>query len=81
VITDAAPAADDRLRTRRRCYALWMAIHLLGLAVGGALYEALSGRAWGLGLAVLSITGPLPWVAVILAQRCAPTRAAREPLE
>jgi Protein of unknown function (DUF3099) len=80
VITDAAHGREQ-LATRRRCYARLMAIYLLGLAVGGALYEALYGRAWGLGLAVLIITGPLPWVAVILAKRSPPTRAGHEPLE
>lgn len=39
VITDAAPSADDQLRTRRRRYTVLMAIHLVGLAVGGALHE------------------------------------------
>jgi uncharacterized membrane protein YhiD involved in acid resistance len=40
-----------------------MTIHLVGLAVGGALYQ----EAWGLGLAILIVTGPLQWVAVVLA--------------
>jgi nucleotide-binding universal stress UspA family protein len=40
-----------------------MVIHLVGLAVGGALYES----AWELGLAILIIIGPLQWVAVIIA--------------
>ena len=72
MITDAAPSADEQLRSRRRNYTLLMAIHLVGLAVGGALYE----QAWGLGLAILIITGPLPWVAVILAN-AAPRRRLR----
>lgn len=40
-----------------------MIIHILGFGVGGALYEA----AWGVGLALLIITIPLPWIAVVLA--------------
>jgi len=76
VITDAAPSADQELRTRQRRYAALMAIHLVGLAVGGALYE----RAWGLGLAILIITGPLPWVAVILANGAPRRWRRRRPL-
>ena len=49
-----------------------MVVHLVGLAVGGALYE----RAWGLGLAILIITGPLQWIAVIIAND-APRRSRR----
>ncbi|GAA5167452.1 hypothetical protein GCM10023321_60200 [Pseudonocardia eucalypti] len=63
LITDAAPPADDELRHRRRVYTVIMTIHLLGLAVGGSLYH----RAWLLGLIILIITGPLQWVAVVLA--------------
>lgn len=74
VITDAGPSADDQLRSRRRRYTVLMAIHLVGLAVGGSLYDS----AWGLGLAILIVTGPLQWVAVILANG-APRRRSRSP--
>lgn len=63
LVTDAAPSPDDELRARKRRYVVLMTIHLLGLAVGGALYQ----EAWGLGLAILIVTGPLQWVAVVLA--------------
>jgi hypothetical protein len=39
VVTDAAPSADQQLRMRQRRYVALMAIHLVGLAVGGVLYE------------------------------------------
>jgi hypothetical protein len=40
-----------------------MIIHIVGFGVGGSLYQA----AWGVGLALLILTIPLPWIAVILA--------------
>jgi hypothetical protein len=74
VITEAAPSGDEQLRSRRRRYTALMVIHLVGLAVGGSLYES----AWGLGLAILIITGPLQWVAVIIAND-APRRRRSPP--
>ncbi len=62
-ITDVPPSADDQLRSRRRRYTVLMVVHIVGLAVGGSLYSS----AWGLGLAILIVTGPLQWVAVIIA--------------
>jgi hypothetical protein len=62
-ITDAQPSADDELRHRRRVYTVIMAIHIIGFAVGGALYA----RAWWTGLIIIIVTGPLPWIAVLLA--------------
>ncbi|HZZ46181.1 MAG TPA: DUF3099 domain-containing protein [Pseudonocardia sp.] len=72
VITDAQPSVDDELRHRRRVYTVVMAIHLVGFAVGGALYE----KAWLTGLIIIIVTGPLQWVAVILAN-AAPRRRSR----
>jgi hypothetical protein len=69
VITDAQPSADDQLRRRKRVYTVVMAIHLVGFAVGGALYE----KAWLTGLIIIIVTGPLQWVAVLLAN-AAPRR-------
>ena len=62
-ITDAQPSADDQLRHRRRVYTVIMAIHIIGFAVGGALYA----RAWWTGLVIIIVTGPLQWIAVLLA--------------
>ncbi|WP_214367854.1 DUF3099 domain-containing protein [Pseudonocardia sp. H11422] len=63
VLTDAPLSPADEQRHRERVYAALMVVHLVGLLVGGLLYL----RAWGLGLALIIITGPLPWVAVVLA--------------
>lgn len=40
-----------------------MIIHIVGFAVGGALYEV----AREIGLVLLLLTIPLPWIAVVLA--------------
>jgi len=69
VITNAQPSADERLRRRRRVYTAIMTVHLVGFAVGASLYE----RAWLAGLIILIVTGPLQWVAVVLAN-AAPRR-------
>lgn len=53
----------EERRHRERVYATLMAIHLVGLTVGAVLYF----QAFWLGLAILIVTGPLPWVAVVLA--------------
>jgi len=73
-ITDAQPSADDQLRHRRRVYTVIMAIHIIGFAVGGALYA----RAWWTGLIIIIVTGPLQWVAVLLAN-AAPSRPRTHP--
>lgn len=71
LITRAAPSFSTEQAHRRRRYTILMAIHLIGFALGGVLYY----DAWWLGLALLIITTPLPWVAVILAN--SPSRPFR----
>ncbi|MHA6795161.1 DUF3099 domain-containing protein [Pseudonocardia bannensis] len=63
VVTDAPLSPAEEQRHRERVYAALMVVHLVGLLVGGLLYL----RAWEVGLALIIITGPLPWVAVVLA--------------
>jgi hypothetical protein len=63
VISDAQPSADEQLRHRRRTYTVIMTIHLVGFAVGASLYEV----AWWAGLVILIVTGPLQWIAVVIA--------------
>jgi len=74
-ITDAQPSADDQLRHRRRVCTVIMAIHIIGFAVGGALYA----RAWWTGLIIIIVTGPLQWVAVLLANAAPRHRHTRTP--
>ncbi|WP_296142208.1 MULTISPECIES: DUF3099 domain-containing protein [unclassified Pseudonocardia] len=70
VVTDAPPSAEAGRRRRQRTYAVVMVIHLVGLAVGGSLYRS----AFWVGLVILVVTGPLPWVAVVLANDGPPRR-------
>jgi hypothetical protein len=71
LITDAAPSFSTEQHHRRRRYTILMAIHLIGLALAGVLYY----DAWWLGLVLIIISTPLPWVAVILAN--SPSRPFR----
>lgn len=63
VITDAAPSPADEQRHRQRLYTAIMAVHLAMFALSGVLYYT----AWWLGLVMLIVTTPLPWIAVVLA--------------
>jgi hypothetical protein len=40
-----------------------MVVHIVGFALSGVLYYT----AWWLGLVVLIVTTPLPWIAVVIA--------------
>jgi len=73
VISDAQPSADEQLRHRRRAYTVIMAIHIVGFAVGASLYEL----AWWAGLVILIVTGPLQWIAVVIAN-AAPRSCSRD---
>jgi len=72
LITDAAPSFSTEQHQRRRRYMILMTLHLLGFALAGVLYY----YAWWLGLVLLVITTPLPWVAVVLAN--SPSRPSRQ---
>ncbi len=63
LITSAAPSFSTEQHYRSRRYTILMAVHLISFALAGALYY----YAWWLGLVLLVITTPLPWVAVVLA--------------
>lgn len=49
-----------------------MTVHIVGFALAGVLYYV----QWWLGLALMIVTGVLPWIAVVAANDRAP-RAAR----
>jgi len=71
LITNAAPSFSTEQHQRSRRYMILMAIHLVSFALAGILYY----YAWWLGLVLLVISTPLPWVAVVLAN--APSRPLR----
>jgi uncharacterized protein (DUF58 family) len=69
LITDAAPSlADDQAR-RRRDYLILMVVHIVGFGLSYPLYL----WQWWAGVAVVLLTGLLPWVAVLRAN-AAPRR-------
>src|SRR4051794_18813835 len=71
LITDAAPSFSAEQHQRTRRYTILMAVHLITFALAGVLYF----YAWWLGLVLLVITTPLPWIAVVLAN--SPSRPFR----
>lgn len=73
VITDAPLSPAEEQHRRQRTYTIIMAIHIVGFALSGVLYYV----AWWLGLVVLLVTTPLPWIAVVLANSPSRRRPAR----
>lgn len=61
-ISDAQPSFDETQRARKRTYAILMVVHVTGFALAGALAQI-----WWLALGIVALTGPLPWVAVVIA--------------
>jgi hypothetical protein len=62
LITDARLSLEDEQRIRKRTYAVLMVVHLVGLVLAGLLVHI-----WWLALGIVVLTGPLPWVAVVIA--------------
>ena len=62
LITDAERSFDEEQRRRKKVYAILMVIHLVGFTLAGLLAHV-----WWLSLVLIALTGPLPWVAVVLA--------------
>ncbi|HEX7304319.1 DUF3099 domain-containing protein [Lentzea sp.] len=73
LITSAAPSYQDQLAARRRRYALMMSMRIpcIVLAVVFA-------KIWWLALALILLSVPLPWMAVLIAND-RPPRKAEEP--
>lgn len=71
-ISDAQPSFDETQRARKRTYAILMLIHVTGFALAGALAHI-----WWLALGIVALTGPLPWVAVVIANDRPPRRTPR----
>ncbi|MFC4942496.1 DUF3099 domain-containing protein [Pseudonocardia sp. GCM10023141] len=80
LITDAAPSFADEQHRRIRLYTILMVIHIVGFAVAGVLYYV----AWWLGLVLIILTTPVPWIAVVLAnspsRRTGPAQRGLPPL-
>lgn len=59
---------DAELKHRKRVYAALMVLHLAGFVAAGLLGAAgLLPGMWWLAIALVVVTGLLPWVAVVIA--------------
>jgi Protein of unknown function (DUF3099) len=85
LITDAARSYEDELRTRKRRYALMMGMRIPCMVLAAVFYQT----PW-IAVALLVISIPLPWMAVLIANdrlprkreeinRYQPDRTALEP--
>lgn len=76
VITSADRSFDDEQHERKRVYTILMIIHILGFTAAGLVAMT---QLWWLALALVVLTGALPWVAVIFAndRRPRPPAASR----
>ncbi|HEU5111264.1 MAG TPA: DUF3099 domain-containing protein, partial [Micromonosporaceae bacterium] len=71
LITAAAPSHDDEHAARKRKYMTMMALRLPCLILAAVFYET----SWGLALAFLLLSIPLPWMAVLIANDRPPRKA------
>jgi DUF3099 family protein len=62
LITGAARSYDDQLAARKRKYLLMMSCRIPCLLLAGIFHGT-----WWLALAVLAVSVPLPWMAVLIA--------------
>ncbi|PXY30588.1 hypothetical protein BA062_18730 [Prauserella flavalba] len=70
LITAAAPSYDDELAARKRKYILTMGLRFPCLILAGVFYHT-----WWLALALLVLSVPLPWIAVLIANDRPPRKA------
>ncbi|KDN22596.1 DUF3099 domain-containing protein [Amycolatopsis rifamycinica] len=69
LITGAARSYDDQLAARKRKYLLMMSCRIPCLVLAGIFHGT-----WWLALAVLAVSVPLPWMAVLIANDRPPRR-------
>lgn len=70
LITEAAPSHDDELAARKRKYALMMGMRFPFLVLAGVFYQT-----WWLALALIVLSVPLPWIAVLVANDRPPRKS------
>ncbi|ANZ41647.1 hypothetical protein BBK82_42570 [Lentzea guizhouensis] len=70
LITSAAPSYEDQLSARRRRYALMMS-----LRIPCVVLAVLFAEVWWLALALILLSVPLPWMAVLIANDRPPRKA------
>lgn len=72
LITEAAPSYDDQQAARKRKYAVMMGMRFPCLILAGIFYHV-----WWLALALIVISIPLPWIAVLIANDRPPRKSER----
>ena len=70
LITEAAPSYDDQHAARRRKYAIMMSMRIPLLVLAGVFYHI-----WWLALALVVLSVPLPWMAVLIANDRPPRKS------
>jgi Protein of unknown function (DUF3099) len=73
LITEAAPSNDDQLAARKRRYLITMSLRFPCLILAGIFINT-----WWVAVALVALSVPLPWVAVVLAND-RPARRAENP--
>jgi hypothetical protein len=72
LITGAAASYEDQLATRKRRYLLMMSCRVPCLVLAGIFHGT-----WWLALAVLAVSVPLPWMAVLIANDRPPLKTEK----
>jgi hypothetical protein len=72
LITEAAPSYDDQHAARRRKYAIMMSMRIPLLVLAGVFYHI-----WWLALALVVLSVPLPWMAVLIANDRPPLKSEK----
>jgi hypothetical protein len=73
LITEAAPSLDDQRRRRVRRYMLLMSVRIPALIIAAWVYSAFHSPLGA--LAVIAVSIPLPWMAVLIANDRPPRRS------
>ncbi|WP_197319220.1 DUF3099 domain-containing protein [Saccharomonospora sp. NB11] len=72
LITEAAPSFDDEMAQRKRKYVIMMGLRVPCLVLAGVFYHT-----WWLALALILLSVPLPWIAVLIANDRPPRKSER----
>ncbi|GAA1480576.1 hypothetical protein GCM10009624_10160 [Gordonia sinesedis] len=78
LITDAQESLDAQHRARVRKYLFLMSFRVPALLIAGIVYASTGSGLWA--LAIVGISIPLPWVAVLIANDRPPRKRGEVPL-
>lgn len=78
LITDAQESLDAQHKARVRKYLLLMSFRVPALFIAGIVYASTGSGLWA--LAIVGVSIPLPWVAVLIANDRPPRKRGEVPL-